>query len=319
MQNTHRALVLHEFGKTPLLEEVPKPAPGPGQLLVKVDASTINPSDRLRLAGVYGQMTLPGTPGLEGTGHVQEANGEELQAWKGKRVCFMSDGSGCWGEFALAKPDWTFEIEEDVPMSSAASGLVNPLTVIGMIQIYYKTPGKKGIIHTAAASALGRMLNKRCQTLGIPLLNVVRKQEQADLLKSEGAQHVIVTTGEWEGDYLALMKEHGFNVFFDCLGGGSVLETLVTGLNPGSFVHLYGALEKAPFQLKNAVATVMKGVTIGGYMMPSWWAHLSAEEKAMTKKDYGGLLKKDLATHLFKQLPMSEISEALELSVSKAT
>lgn len=82
-------------------------------------------------------------------------------------------------------------------MTSAASGIVNPLTVVGMVDIFNKTPGKKGIIHTAAASALGRMLNKYCLTLGIPLLNIVRKDEQAELLKSEGAKYVIVTKGDW--------------------------------------------------------------------------------------------------------------------------
>lgn len=82
----------------------------------------------------------------------------------------------------MTNPHLCFEIDEDVSLTSAASGIVNPLTVVGMTDIYSKTPHKKGIIHTAAASALGRMLNKRCQTLGIPLLNIVRKQEQADLL-----------------------------------------------------------------------------------------------------------------------------------------
>ena len=66
-----------------------------------------------------------------------------------------------------------------------------------MTHIFENTPGKKGIIHTAAASALGRMLNKRCQTMGIPLLNIVRKEEQAELLKKEGAKHVIITKGDW--------------------------------------------------------------------------------------------------------------------------
>lgn len=67
-----------------------------------------------------------------------------------------------------------------------------------MTEIYEGTAGKKGIIHTAAASALGRMLNKRCKSLGIPLLNIVRKEEHAELLKSEGAEHVIVTKGDWK-------------------------------------------------------------------------------------------------------------------------
>jgi NADPH:quinone reductase-like Zn-dependent oxidoreductase len=113
-----------------------------------------------------------------------------------------------------------FVIDEDVELTSAASGVVNPLTVIGMIDKYNKTPGKKGIIHTAAASALGRMLNKYCKTLGIPLLNVVRKEEQAALLRSEGAEHVVVTKGDWEASYNEAIKAHGFNVFFDALGGG---------------------------------------------------------------------------------------------------
>ena len=105
-------------------------------------------------------------------------------------------------------------------MTSAASGVVNPLTVIGMTVIYNKSPVRKGIIHTAAASALGRMLNKYCKTLGIPLLNIVRKEEQAALLKAEGAEHVIITKGDWEVEYQQAIKTHGFNVFFDALGGG---------------------------------------------------------------------------------------------------
>ena len=113
-----------------------------------------------------------------------------------------------------------FVIDEDVDLTSAASGVVNPLTVIGMIDRFNKIPGKKGIIHTAAASALGRMLNKYCKTLGIPLLNIVRKEEQAALLKSEGAEHIVITKGDWEASYKQIVKEHGFNVFFDCLGGG---------------------------------------------------------------------------------------------------
>lgn len=79
------------------MEEVPKPVPTPGQLLIKVDASTINPSDRLRIGGHYFPVPLPATMGLEGTGHVVEANGEDIQNWVGKRVCFVQAGSGSWG------------------------------------------------------------------------------------------------------------------------------------------------------------------------------------------------------------------------------
>lgn len=120
---------------------------------------------------------MPSLCGIEGSGTVVEAKGEALQSWVGKRVCFTSE-SGSWCEYAVAKPVKTFEIEKDVPLSCASSGIVNPLTVIGFIE-NFKTLGCKGIIHTAAASALGRMLVKICKKENIPLLNIVRRQEQA--------------------------------------------------------------------------------------------------------------------------------------------
>jgi NADPH:quinone reductase-like Zn-dependent oxidoreductase len=176
---------------------LPIPELKEGQLLIKVEASTVNPSDRAKLAGFYMPEPLPIVLGLEGVGRVEKVAGEGVQDWVGKRVSFLKAGSGTWGEYSVAIPHLAFPVEEDLPVETAASGVVNPLTVVGMTDIYQKFPGHKGIIHTAAASALGRMLNKRCQRLGIPLLNIVRRQEQADLLRSEGAQHVIITTGDW--------------------------------------------------------------------------------------------------------------------------
>lgn len=152
--------------------------------MVKVEATTVNPSDRGRLTGRYAPFPLPGVAGLEGVGTVVEASGADIQDWVGKRVSFLQEDSGSWGQYATTIPFKAFAIGEDVPQGSAASGIVNPLTVIGMTDIFDTNPHKKGIIHTAAASALGRMLNKRCIRLGIPLLNIVRKQEHADLLKS---------------------------------------------------------------------------------------------------------------------------------------
>jgi len=73
---------------------------------VKVEASTINPSDHLKIKGILFGVTLPAVMGIEGTGHVVEANGQEIQNWIGKRVSFMAVGSGSWGEFAVTSPDF---------------------------------------------------------------------------------------------------------------------------------------------------------------------------------------------------------------------
>jgi NADPH:quinone reductase len=283
-----------------------------------VEASTINPSDRLRIGGHYFPVPLPATMGLEGTGRVVEANGAHLQDWVGKRVSFVQDGSGSWGEFATASPDKTFPLDEEVPLHSAASGIVNPLTVVGMTEIYEGTAGKRGIIHTAAASSLGRMLNKRCKSLGIPLLNIVRREEHAALLKAEGAEHVIVTKGNWEAEYAEAIKAHGFNVLFDALGGGPITESLILGLNGGSYAHIYGYLEGKPLSIAVGL-NLSKGIYVTGYLLFTWYAGISEEKKQWIKENYSSWLKGDLATHSYKIIGYGQIEEGIELSASKGS
>lgn len=159
-----------------------------------MEASTVNPSDRLFITGGYFKRPLPTIAGFEAVGTVVDAKGEGVQAWIGKRVSFTSQ-KGTWSQFSITTPLTAFEIDQDVPASSAASGVVNPLTVIGFIENYRSHGLKGGIVHTAAASALGRQLNKYAQREKIPLLNVVRREEQAEILRKEGATHVLVTSG----------------------------------------------------------------------------------------------------------------------------
>jgi NADPH:quinone reductase-like Zn-dependent oxidoreductase len=187
-----------------------------------------------------------------------------------------------------------------------------------MTEIFNETKGKKGIIHTAAASALGRMLNKLCKSLGIPLLNIVRREEHAKLLKSEGAEHVIVTKGNWEGEYAEAIKTHGFNVLFDALGGGPITEALILGLNAGSYAHIYGYLESKPLSIAVGL-NLSKGIFITGYLLFTWFTTVSEERKKWIKENYSEWLKGDLATHSYKVLKYSDIAEGLELSVSNGT
>jgi NADPH2:quinone reductase len=133
---THQSLVLHEYGKLPQLQDFPKPVPKEGQILIKVEGTTINPSDRLRIEGSYFPVPLPATMGLEGTGRVVEANGANIQEWVGRRVSFVQEGSGSWGEYAVSSPGFSFPLDEDVPLVSAASGIINPLTAVGMTEIF---------------------------------------------------------------------------------------------------------------------------------------------------------------------------------------
>lgn len=135
---------------------------------------------------------LPTVAGIEGSGRVVKAEGEDVQKWVGKRVSFISTVTGSWGNYAVTTPYLMLEVDEDVSLQSASSGIVNPLTAIGLFEVF-KERKLKGIVHTAAASALGRMLNKFCQREGVPLLNIVRREEQEKILRNEGAEHVLIT------------------------------------------------------------------------------------------------------------------------------
>lgn len=244
-------------------------------MLVEVEGSTINPSDRFFLAGMYAKKPLPVAGGLEAAGKVIKANGEGIQHFVGKRVCFLAV-SGGWAKLAIANHQTSFIISEDVPIGCAASGIVNPLTVIGFINTFRSNGSKGGIIHTAAASSLGRMLNKMCITENILLLNIVRREEQAELLKSEGAKHILVTKGNWIEEFKELSKTHGFDCLFDALGGGDVISEIVNNLNPGSKSYTYGILEPKPL-IVNPQTVLMKGINILSFMMVPWWSQISPQ------------------------------------------
>lgn len=234
----------------------------------------------------------------------------------GKRVSFLAT-EGAWAEYATAST--YFVIDEDVPVASAASGIINPLTVLGFIHNYRKN-GYKGIIHTAAASSVGRMLNRLCQTEKIPLLNVVRRKEQADLLKAEGAELVIVTEGDWYASYSEKVKTAGFDVLFNNLGGGKVVEKLIEGLQLPASVYTYGTLTNDPFTLPRSAAWLfLCGLKLDGYTMLKEWATFTAEEKKAVADKYSQYLKGDLATKTSKEYHFKDIKQALEASKTKAT
>lgn len=90
-------------------------------------------------------------------------------------------------------------------------------------------------------------------------------------MKSEGAQHVIVTKGDWKQEYAEAIKTHGFNVLFDALGGGPVTEALILGLNPGSYAHIYGYLESQPLTIQVGL-NLSKGIFVTGFLVFTWFA-----------------------------------------------
>lgn len=266
------------------MEEVDVPVPKSGQVLIRVCAAPVNPSD-------YGIWKRPGKEeenkeektqksipmGKEGSGIVV-ASGGGLVASRmvGKSVGFVQlpRGQGAYSEFVTAVAMTSvFPLPNNVPVEDACSFFVNPFTAYGIYETALAR-GSQGCVHTAAASQLGQMLVKFTRDFpNFHLINVVRRQEQADLLKGIGAKHVVVTGGNdnWKKEVKALMDEHKVSAAFDCISGEMTGDLTTLLPNKGSY-FTYGGLSGQPCSGINPIDMIYRNVRVEGFFLPTWLA-----------------------------------------------
>lgn len=228
------------------IEEVPVPKPARGEVLIKVVAAVINPSD-------YGSWFrckpehCPVTMGKEGSGVVVASGGGlsslTIRTGSGVGFCNLPYRQGSYSEYVVATAMGSvFSMPDDLPTEDAAAFFVNPNTAIGIIDTAKSTEGAKAFVHTAAASQLGQMIVKLAPSEGVEVINVVRREEQAELLKNIGAKHVVVSSGDsWKEELAAKVKELGATVAFDAVAGQSTGD-MMDALPKKGTVYLYGTL-----------------------------------------------------------------------------
>ena len=270
------------------LESVATPEPRDGQVLVRVEAAPLNPSDiAVLLAGAsvaearrdgdslvmplpdgargllattrVGQPTIVGN---EGAGVVVAA-GAGAEALLGKTVGFLSGGS--YAEYRLVPAMMCLPVPDGTDPRDAASCFVNPLTALGMVETM-RREGHTALVHTAAASNLGQMLTRICLEDGVGLVNVVRRPEQGALLRELGAEHVVVSSeSSYQDDLVAAVGATGATLGFDAVGGGETAGQLLMAMESaliakgtpatgyGTSVHkqvyIYGGLDTGPIVL----------------------------------------------------------------------
>ena len=244
------------------VEKVPVPRPQSGQVLVKIECAPINPSDTYFMAGMYGLLNdgegeskfkFPLAPGWEGAGTVVY-NGGGFMGWRlvGKRVAItkcqepnkMFTIGGCYQQYAVTTAMQCIPLPDNVSFEQGSMHCVNPLTAIGMLKRAREDYKAQAVIQTAAASQLGRMVVRLAQQDGIPLINIVRKEEQVKILKDLGAEHVLNST---DADFLEklrdLAKQLRATVCFEAIGG-KFTGTVMTCMPASSTCMLYGLLSE---------------------------------------------------------------------------
>jgi NADPH:quinone reductase len=288
-----RSLVTSEGTLELSLQDVPVPSPADTEVLVRVEASPINPSDLgVLLAGAdMSTAKVAGTPdrpvvtatlaegalqglsarigkplpvGNEGAGTVVAAGSSPAaQALIGKTVGIA--GGAMYSQYRAVDAAACLVLPEGATAKDGASSFVNPLTALGMLETM-RHEGHSALVHTAAASNLGQMLVKLCIADGVPLVNIVRKPDQEELLRSLGAVHVLNSSSPtFSTDLVEALKATSATLAFDATGGGPLASQILSGMEEaasatatefsryGSTVHkqvyIYGGLDTRPTTL----------------------------------------------------------------------
>ena len=303
------------------LDEVNVPEPGDGEVLIKVLATPINPSDLGLLVGPADisslkevekgsviEMKVPDglirsvaarfdqnlPVGNEGAGIVESA-GKGAEHLIGKTVGLA--GGAMYSEYRCVPASSCLVMNDGTTAEQAASCFVNPLTALGMVETM-RMENHTGLVHTAAASNLGQMLIKICLSEDIPLVNVVRKEEHVDMLKSLGANYVCNSSlDSFMDDLVEALVQSGSTLGFDATGGGKLSSQILTAMEVAANktateysrygsdkfkqVYIYGGLDRNPTTLTRSFGFSWG---LGGWLLTPFIGRIGPEKFGELRK-----------------------------------
>ncbi len=338
------------------LARVPTPEPKPDEVVVRIDATPINPSDLgLMLAGadmsaanVSGSpedpvVTAPIPPaalrsvagridqslpvGNEGAGLVLRAgSSDEARALVGKTVAIV--GGAMYAQFRTIKASQCLVLPPGTKAAEGASCFVNPLTALGMVETM-RAEGHTGLVHTAAASNLGQMLVKICLNDGIPLVNIVRRQQHVDLLKGLGAKHVLTSgTPTFLDELIEALAATGATLAFDAIGGGKLASQVLScmeaaanrtagaynryGSTKHKQVYIYGGLDRGPTELTRNFGMAWG---IGGWLLTTFLQKIGPAAAQKLRERVAAEIKTTFASRYDKEVSLAEALRLEEIAV----
>jgi len=314
---TYRAIRVLKYGEPVVIETLQIPKPSKNQVLVKIHYSPINPVDIAFLKGHYGGQTAPITGGLEGSGVIVEVGPELVIPHKvGDRVAVT--GFGTWAEYALIDSDFAFPIPAENTLEEAASSWVNPATVYLFVQTEVKKHGHKAVIHSAAASAVGKQLIRELKEEGVKSINLVRRDEYIQGLKDIGADYVLnINDPDFEANLKKIAQDEQATIALDAVGG-ELSGKIFDALPPGSRHLIYGGLSGSP-TLKISAASLFAGKVLTSFRLHDHAGKLSSFEKQELGLKIQKKLKTTLKTDIVKVTGFEHVKEALEFYEANAS
>jgi NADPH:quinone reductase-like Zn-dependent oxidoreductase len=297
------------------LVERPVPAPKRGEVLIEMRAAPINPNDLMFLDDVYEVKKPLGTiAGFEGSGTVVATGGGMIARFMAGRqvACAAGDGDGTWAEYMVCDAMRCAPLNEKIDPQQGAMLLTNPLTATVLLETA-RRDGHRAFVQNAAAGAIGKMLVRSCARAKLPLVNVVRRPEQAEALRAIGAEHVVVTSEpDAQAKLSALCERLDVRFGFDAVAGDDT-DLLARALGRGGRILVYGMLSGKPCQI-DADALVFRRLRVDGFTMYAWLEHTSLLGKLRTLNAAQQRLGDDLRSAIRATKPLAEHADALALA-----
>ncbi|WP_420450913.1 zinc-binding dehydrogenase [Ilumatobacter sp.] len=319
--------------------------PGDDQVVVRVDAAPINPSDLGMMfagadlsqarpadgdhAGV--RVPVPGGAaahegrlgrampvGNEGGGVVVAAGSSDAaQALLGSTVGFLSGNA--YAEHRVVAASQCLEMSEGTDPVDAAAAFVNPLTALGMVETM-RMEGHSALVHTVGASNLGQMLNRICLDDGVGLVNIVRRDDHVELLRSQGAEHVVDSSADsFVDDLTDALRATGATIAFDAIGGGDLAATLLSrmevvasegdefsryGSDTFKQVYVYGGLDRAPTVLRRDFGMTW---SLGGWLLTPFLGKIGPEEAERLRRRVADEITTTFASSYGTKLSLDDV------------
>src|SRR6266568_3324939 len=337
------------------LASVPTPEPAEDEVVVRVEGTPINPSDLALLIGPADMSTAlvsgtrdqpvvtakmpeaamrmmgarldqPLPVGNEGAGVViRTGSSDAAKALMGKTVSMI--GGAMYSQYRTMNVKDVMELPAGTTAADGASWFVNPLTALGMTETM-RRENHKALVHTAAASNLGQMLNKVCIKDGIGLVNIVRSKEQADILHKIGAKYVVDSTAaDFMDDLTNALVETGATIAFDAIGGGKLAGRILTCMEIsanktakvysryGSSVHkqvyIYGSLDPRPVELNRAFGMAWG---VGGWLLFPFLQKIGPADIGRLRQRVASELKTTFASHYTRVVSLQEVLQLANIA-----
>jgi NADPH2:quinone reductase len=338
------------------LTPVPTPTPSANEVLIRIEAAPINPSDLGLLAAgadlaAASQRGTPDHPlvtarvpeaalkgmtarldqsmpvGNEGAGVVVEAGSSEAaQALLGRTVAAL--GGAMYSQYRCVTLEQCLLLPQSATPAEGASSFVNPLTALGMVETM-RAEGHTALVHTAAASNLGQMLNRICQEDKIPLVNIVRSPAQVELLRAMGAAHVCDSSSPaFVKDLIAALTATGATLAFDAIGGGKLAGLILScmeaslsaksaqysryGTSVHKQVYVYGGLGQGPIELNRNFGMAWG---VGGWLVTPFLQKIGPAATQKLKQRVAAGLKTTFASGYAGEISLFEALDLKTMAV----